>query len=54
MTETSKVDRLRILANRAGDLFMSAYRSGKRERAIHFNEKRKRILWSIWSSGKEV
>lgn len=47
-----KENRLRSLARRAGDLSVSAYLGGNRDRAIFFNEKRKRILWSIWASRK--
>lgn len=47
-----KEKRLRSLARRAGDLSVAAYLGGNRERAIFFNEKRKRILWLIWADAQ--
>jgi len=54
MTRDTKEKRLRLLAKRAGDLSVAAYHGGNRDKAIYFNEKRKRILWLIWSSAQEV
>jgi hypothetical protein len=51
--ECPKEKRLRSLARRAGDLSVSAYLGGNRDRAIFFNEKRKRILWAIWTSAQQ-
>lgn len=51
-SSSTKEKRLRSLARRAGDLSVSAYLGGNRDRAVFFNEKRKRILWSIWTSRK--
>lgn len=47
-----KEKRLRLLAKRAGDLSVSAYLGGNRDRAIFFNEKRKRILWPLWAEAQ--
>lgn len=54
MISEEKESRLRLLAERAGDLMMEAYLGGIRDRAVFFNEKRKRILWPIWSKAQEV
>lgn len=54
MISAEKENRLRLLAKRAGDLMIQAYRGGNREKAIYFNNKRKRILWPIWSKAQEV
>ena len=48
MSQSTKENRLRQLALRAGGLFLDAYQGGNLERAKHFNEKRKRILWLIY------
>lgn len=48
MSADTKEKRLRLLAKRAGDLSIAAYLGGNRDRAIRFNEKRKRILWLIY------
>lgn len=48
----AKENRLRRLARIAGGHFLNAYLSGHQERAIHFNEKRKRILRLIWQPTK--
>ena len=52
MSDSTKEKRLRLLAKRAGDLSMSAYLGGNRDKAIWFNEKRKRILWLIYQPCK--
>lgn len=49
---SEKEKRLRSLARRAGDLSVAAYLGGNRERAIFFNEKRKRILWLVWAGAQ--
>lgn len=48
MNDDTKEKRLRLLAKRAGDLSVAAYLGGNRDKAIRFNEKRKRILWLIY------
>lgn len=50
--DAQKEKRLRSLARRAGALFVSAYLGGNRDRAVFFNEKRKRILWLIWAGAQ--
>lgn len=52
MSKRSKKERLQQLALRAGDLSVAAYLDGNRDRAIWFNEKRKRILWPIWTGAQ--
>lgn len=54
MTRYVKENRLRALAKRAGDLCVQAYLSGNRARAIHFENKRKRILLPVWAGAQEV
>ena len=52
MSESTKEKRLRLLAKRAGDLFLLAYQGGNASRAKHFHEKRNRILWQVYQPSK--
>lgn len=54
MTSYAKEKRLQALAKRAGDLMVKAYLGGNRERAVFFNEKRKRILKPLWGGAQEA
>ncbi|WP_460481205.1 hypothetical protein [Comamonas humi] len=49
-----KEKRLRLLAKRAGDLFMSAYLGGNRERAYFFLRKMNAILKMVQQLDKGV
>ena len=52
MSQKEKENRLRLLAKRAGDLFLLAYQGGNASRAKHFHEKRNRILWQVYQPSK--
>ena len=51
MSDSTKENRLRLLAKRAGDLSMAAYLGGNRDEAIRLNERMKRILKHVQKLG---